>query len=83
MGKWNKLRERILLGQSDANIVFEDLCQLLRRLGFEERVKGSHHIFSRMSVDEIFNLQPLGSKAKAYQVRQVRDAILKYNLYEE
>jgi len=29
---------------------------------------------------EILNLQPLGSKAKAYQVKQVRNVILKYKL---
>ena len=42
---------------------------------------GGHHvlrdqllgrIFTRGGVEEIINLQPLGAKAKAYQVRQVR-----------
>ena len=51
MGKWDKLRQKILLGESDANIPFDDLCHLLRRLDFHERVKGSHHIFWREPVD--------------------------------
>ena len=80
MGKWAKLRERILVGDSDANIAFDDLCHLLRRFGFRERVKGSHHIFSQQGVEEIINIQPRGKLAKTYQVGQVRDLILKYRL---
>ena len=45
MGKYDKLLERILLGDADANIKFDELCQLLLRLGFEERIRGSHHIY--------------------------------------
>ncbi|MEW6232309.1 MAG: type II toxin-antitoxin system HicA family toxin [Chloroflexota bacterium] len=59
------------------------LCQLLRRLGFEERVRGSHHIFTKEGVEEILNLQPKGAKAKPYQVKQVRNVILKYKLGDE
>ncbi|MEO6337202.1 MAG: type II toxin-antitoxin system HicA family toxin [Verrucomicrobiota bacterium] len=80
MGKWDKLRQKILLGESDANIPFDDLCHLLRRLNFRERVKGSHHIFTRDGIDEIINIQPKGKVAKTYQVAQVRDMILKYEL---
>jgi len=82
MGKWNKLREKILLGNSDANIDFDGLCHLLRRLGFAERISGSHHIFSQSGVEEIVNIQPKGRMAKKYQVAQVRDMILKYRLGE-
>ncbi|MEG4108176.1 type II toxin-antitoxin system HicA family toxin [Microcoleus sp. S13_C5] len=59
---------------------FAQLCQLLRRLGFEERIRGSHHIFAKDGVEEILNLQPKGSQAKAYQVRQIREVILKHQL---
>jgi hypothetical protein len=83
MGKWSKLREKILLGESDANVDFDDLCHLLRRLGFAERISGSHHIFSRSGIEEIINIQPKGRTAKTYQVGQVRDIILKYSLGEE
>jgi len=76
----DKLLAKILLGNSDANIPFAQLCQLLRRLGFEERIRGSHHIFAKDSVEEILNLQPKGSQAKAYQVRQIREVILKHQL---
>jgi hypothetical protein len=58
-------------------------CQLLVRLGFEERVKGGHHIFARNDVDEIINLQSKSGKAKAYQVKQIRNILLKYRLGEK
>ena len=75
-----KLLERVLRGTSDANIPFDAFCALLRELGFDERVKGSHHIFSKEGVAEILNLQPKGAKAKPYQVQQVRRIIVKYHL---
>lgn len=75
-----KILDKVLRGTSDANIPFRGLCSLLRSLGFDERTKGSHHIFTRSGIAEILNLQPKGTKAKAYQVRQVRNVILKYRL---
>ena len=83
MSKHAKLLERILLGNSDANIPFDGLCVLLQRLGFQMRVRGSHHIFACDGVEEILNLQPCGASAKNYQVKQVRNVILKYKLSEE
>jgi transposase len=57
---------------------------LLLSLGFSERIKGNHHIFTRNDVIEIINLQPLkDGKAKAYQVKQVRNLILKYKLHKK
>jgi hypothetical protein len=72
---------RILSGGSDRNLRFADVRAVLLALGFNERVRGSHHIYSRDGVTEILNLQPRqGGQAKPYQVRQVRDVIIKYNL---
>ncbi len=45
MGKYEKLQQKILGGRSDANINFSELCQLLIRLGFSERVRGDRHNF--------------------------------------
>jgi predicted RNA binding protein YcfA (HicA-like mRNA interferase family) len=80
MGKFEKLLSQILRGTSDANIPFDDLCQLLQRLGFEGRTRGSHHIFRKQGVEEKINLQRGGVQAKPYQVRQVRAVIVKYKL---
>ena len=81
MGKLEKLIEKILLGSADANIDFDDLCSVLLSLGFSERSKGSHHIFSKPDLEELINLQRDGSKAKPYQVRQVRAIIQRNNLW--
>ncbi len=59
---------------------FEDLVSLLTALGFAERIRGGHHIFSKTGVAEILNLQPRGSLAKPYQVKQVRAVIVRYKL---
>lgn len=83
MAKLDKILEKILRGTSDANINFEDLRQLLSNLGFDERIRGSHHIYTKTNVIEIINLQSKGSKAKPYQVKQVRNLILKYKLAGE
>lgn len=78
--RYNRLLLQVLRGSSDANIRFDDLCRLLRRLGFAERTRGGHHIFRKEGVEERLNLQRDDGNAKAYQVRQVRAVILKYKL---
>ena len=80
MDKYGKILDRILRGSSDANIPFAQMRNLLIRVGFKERIRGSHHIFTKEGVEEIINLQAKGSKAKSYQVKQARNLILKYNL---
>jgi HicA toxin of bacterial toxin-antitoxin, len=80
MSKYDKLLSLILHGTADANIPFDDLCRLLQKIGFEERIRSSHHIFRKEGVLEKINLQRDGNKAKVYQVRQVRAVLLKYNL---
>ena len=59
---------------------YECPAALIRYLGFEERVRGSHHLFDKEGILEIVNLQSRGGQAKPYQVRQVRQLILKYKL---
>jgi predicted RNA binding protein YcfA (HicA-like mRNA interferase family) len=64
MRKLEKLYEHILMRRSDANVPFETLCALLKRIGFTERIKGDHHIFTRDGVEEILNLQPKNIRVK-------------------
>ncbi len=80
MGKQEKLLIQILKGQSDANINFQNLVGLMQKFGFDKRVSRGHHIFRKEGVLEKINLQKEGNKAKPYQVRQVRNIILKYKL---
>lgn len=83
MAKHEKTLLQILRGSSDSNVSFDELRSLLRHLGFDERIRGGHHIFTKENVEEILNLQPIGAKAKAYQVKQVRGVILRYKLAGE
>jgi len=80
MAKAIKTMEKVLSGTADSNIAFGDLCQLMERLNFDLRIRGDHHIYSRSDVEEILNLQPRGKQAKPYQVKQVRNVILRYQL---
>jgi hypothetical protein len=83
VSKVNKTLSRVLVGTSDSNIGFQDLCNLLRHLGFDERIRGGHHIFTREGIPEILNIQPRGSQAKAYQVKQVRGVIVSHRIAPE
>lgn len=80
MSKHERLLLKILRGGSDANVPFEDLRLLLLHLRFEERIRGSHHLFRKPGIEEKINLQRDGKDAKVYQVRQVRSIILRYGL---
>ena len=80
MSQYEKLLFAVLSGRRDSNIVFSDLQKLLDLLGFSVRVKGDHFIYWQEGIEEILNIQPDGNKAKAYQVKQVRNVILKYHL---
>lgn len=83
MANYDKIIEKILSGRSDANIKFNDVKNLLKYLGFEMRIKGSHHIFRKEGVKELVNIQKDGNKAKPYQIRQVRSILLEYDLTGE
>ena len=76
MSRVHKTLDQIIKGTSDANTRFGDLRQLMVRLGFQERIRGNHHIYTRDDIVDILNLQPRGNLAKAYQVRQVRNVII-------
>ncbi len=70
----------ILSGTQDKNISFSELQSVLDRLGFQCRIKGDHFIYTKDGIEEIINIQPVGKMAKPYQVKQVRQIILKYRM---
>jgi hypothetical protein len=80
MSKFEKLMQKLLSGFSDRNMDFDELKSILSKLEFDERIKGSHHIYFKEGIDEIINIQPSNGKAKPYQVKQVRELIIKYKL---
>ncbi len=82
MSKFEKLRQKIVEGRSDANIDFEDLRNFLLVLGFVERIKGSHHNFRKEGVagNQISN----ETGAKRSHTKSGRFARLSRNtIYEE
>lgn len=83
MGTYEKLLNRILSGRQDKNISFDELRKLIVSFGFKERIKGDHYIYFKEDIEEILNIQPVGSKAKSYQVKQLRNIIIKYKLGED
>lgn len=80
MPQIEKIFFAIMNGRQDSNIKFSDLQKILESLGFENRIRGDHFIYWKEGIEEIINIQPDGNKAKAYQVKQVRNLILKYEM---
>jgi len=80
MSRFDKFLIKVLSGQSDNNVDFVELRSLLIRLHFAERIKGSHHIYTKDNIEEIINIQAVGKFAKPYQVKQIRNIIIKYSL---
>lgn len=80
MGKLDKILEKLLRGGSDSNISFREMCSLLTSLGFHETIRGSHHVFRKEGIAEKINLQRDGNESKGYQVRQVREILIKYRI---
>lgn len=83
MSQKEKLIEKILFAENDKNIKFSELIKLLEMLGFEMKVKGSHHIFRKDGFEYRPNLQKDGNKAKPYQVKQIRKMIIENKLWVE
>jgi predicted RNA binding protein YcfA (HicA-like mRNA interferase family) len=84
MSNWKTTREKLLLAAADANLDFESVCTMLRHLGFSERhSRGSHRIFHKEGVAEIINLQPRGRTGKPYQMKQIRQILIKHRLAGE
>jgi len=78
VGKADKVLETVLRGTSEANIPFRDLCKLRKELGFTERVRGDHFIYTKPETQEMLNVQPIGALAKVHKVKQVRNVIVMY-----
>ena len=76
-----KVYNDVMSGRSDYNIKYSDLQNLIVDLGFEfKRQRGSHTIYYHAVINEMMNIQKDGSKAKGYEVKQLRNIITKYNL---
>jgi hypothetical protein len=66
------------------NVSFTDLRRLVEAFGFDlKRASGSHHIFGRVGVPELLNLQEVRGQAKPYQIRQFLRLVARYTLTME
>ncbi len=77
--KKRKLLQKLFAGSK--NVRFNELTTIVEALGFElARVNGSHHIYQHPDIPEMVNLQDVGGKAVAYQIRQVLKLIERHDL---
>ncbi len=83
MSKAEKSIWKLLSGLSDSNIHFNEVTAILGRLGFNLRIKGDHYIYTHENIPEIINIQPKGSMAKPYQVKQIRTILIRYGMTGE
>ena len=76
-----KVYDAVISGKSDNNIRYRDFQNLMVDLGFVyQGQKGSHETYYHFGVNEFMNIQDNKSKAKGYQVKQLRTKILKHGL---
>jgi predicted RNA binding protein YcfA (HicA-like mRNA interferase family) len=82
MSKFEKMLLKLMSGKSDNNLSINELKSFLNQLGFIERqASGSHTLYKKTGIPEIINIQSTkDGQAKPYQVKQIRDIILKYKL---
>jgi predicted RNA binding protein YcfA (HicA-like mRNA interferase family) len=70
-----------LLESTRRTVAFRDFVALVLAFGFEEvRSRGSHRCFSHPDCQRLLVIQPKGSDAKGYQVRELLDMIEEYGL---
>jgi hypothetical protein len=76
-----KTKASLLEATKDYGHRFVDVVHFLNAVGWKLRIKGDHHIFTRPGVPILLNLQPeRDGKAKAYQIRQLRRALIQFKL---
>lgn len=79
-----KIYHCIMEGTHDKNMKFRDLQRLLDALGFcQKESNGDHSLYNYPEIEELINIQPEKrnhSKAKPYQVRQIREFIRKNDI---
>ena len=82
MSKASKIFERLQsAGRVGGSLTFREFDRLLRAFGFRhERTTGSHRQYVHPRVPWVFTVNPDGTDARRYQVRQLLDMIDTYEL---
>lgn len=71
MSKWEKLIAKILNGQA---VSYEEVENLLLRLGFDVEVCGSHHVFRKKGYHRNVSIKRR-SQLLPYQLRDVQEVL--------
>jgi len=71
MSKFDKLVKTILEGRS---ISYADAEKLLKKLGFELRTKGPHHVFGKEDYEKNISLKKR-SQLQPYQIRLLQEVL--------
>lgn len=80
--KIKKILRKILTNQK--NVKFEELLIILSYFDFKcDRINGSHHIFKKVGITELINIQNVNGEVKPYQVKQFLSLIDKYGLIND
>jgi len=78
MSKKKKLFEKLMAGNADESFSFQDFALVAQHLGYEfVRKSGSHRIFEKEGFPLLIAQPRKDGKAKAYQIKQMRDEIKK------
>lgn len=71
MTKYDKLIQKVKNGQ---NISFEEAEVIFFKLGFTVRVRGSHHVFSKIGYEKNISIKKR-SELLPYQIRLIEEVI--------
>jgi predicted RNA binding protein YcfA (HicA-like mRNA interferase family) len=76
MSHWQKTLEKVMAGNSDGNVRYDDLCSLLEKFGYVPRQTGSHRTFKKAQLAPITLVEHRGT-VQRYMVRLVREELKK------
>ncbi len=74
MSKLQKLIEKVLQGR---NVSYEEAENLLRKLGFELEIRGSHHIFRKKGYHRNVSIKRR-TELLPYQIRELKEVLTDY-----
>ncbi len=80
-------RQKLLdkVARNPRNVAFTDFVRLVEGVGFiKTRQTGSHALYQHRDNPALkLNIQPIGNRAKPYQVRDLLEKIQGYNLHDD
>ena len=79
MTQIEKLYARLIANRTAMR--FADFQRILEAFGFIlDRTRGSHHIYKHPAASRALSIQPIGGRAKPYQIDQFLDIVEEFGL---